>query len=106
MTMGPASTKVLRLLYFIGAGFICTVAINKWRELEQKSLQKKQYFLIFCGMICDYGKHMQSLYSLTPHLQNTFICLKPWMKKFHLLWILQRDEGSFSDVVWQQIGTK
>ncbi|KDO85487.1 hypothetical protein CISIN_1g0450411mg, partial [Citrus sinensis] len=41
MTMGPASTKVLRLLNFIGAGFICTVAINKWRALEQKSLQKK-----------------------------------------------------------------
>ncbi|KDO66215.1 hypothetical protein CISIN_1g0474822mg, partial [Citrus sinensis] len=41
MTMGPASTKVLRLLYFVGVGFICTVAINKWRELEQKSLQKK-----------------------------------------------------------------
>ncbi|KAL9433143.1 hypothetical protein AB3S75_028043 [Citrus x aurantiifolia] len=39
---GPAGTKVLRFLYFVGAGFICTAAINKWRELERKSLQKKQ----------------------------------------------------------------
>ncbi|KAJ0046706.1 uncharacterized protein LOC116145573 [Pistacia vera] len=39
---GPAGPKVLRLLYFVGAGFICTAAINKWRELERKSLQKKQ----------------------------------------------------------------
>ncbi|KAK9218532.1 hypothetical protein WN943_007170 [Citrus x changshan-huyou] len=42
MTAGPAGTKVLRLLYFVGAGFICTATINKWRELERKSLQKKQ----------------------------------------------------------------
>ncbi|XP_044473119.1 uncharacterized protein LOC123201610 [Mangifera indica] len=39
---GPPGPKVLRLLYFVGAGFICTAAINKWRELERKSLQKKQ----------------------------------------------------------------
>ncbi|OWM81445.1 uncharacterized protein LOC116192159 [Punica granatum] len=39
---GPAGSKVLRLLYFVGAGFICTAAINKWRELERKSLQRQQ----------------------------------------------------------------
>ncbi|KAJ9153495.1 hypothetical protein P3X46_026925 [Hevea brasiliensis] len=38
---GPAGPKVLRLLYFVGAGFICTVAINKWREVERKSIQKQ-----------------------------------------------------------------
>uniref|UniRef100_A0A1S8ADI7 Transmembrane protein n=1 Tax=Citrus limon TaxID=2708 RepID=A0A1S8ADI7_CITLI len=42
MTAGPAGTKVLRLLYFVGAGFICTATITKWWELERKSLQKKQ----------------------------------------------------------------
>ncbi|KAK9184637.1 hypothetical protein WN943_024988 [Citrus x changshan-huyou] len=42
MTTGPTGTKVLRLLYFFGVGFICTATINKWRELERKSLQKKQ----------------------------------------------------------------
>ncbi|KAK3198628.1 hypothetical protein Dsin_022043 [Dipteronia sinensis] len=39
---GPAAPKVLRFVYFIGAGFICTAAINKYRELERKSLLKKQ----------------------------------------------------------------
>ncbi|CAK7323089.1 unnamed protein product [Dovyalis caffra] len=39
---GPAGPKVLRLLYFVGAGFICTVGINKWRELERKSILKQQ----------------------------------------------------------------
>ncbi|GAV60709.1 hypothetical protein CFOL_v3_04238 [Cephalotus follicularis] len=39
---GPPGPKVLRLLYFVGAGFICTAAINKWRELERKSLLQKQ----------------------------------------------------------------
>ncbi|OAY28802.1 uncharacterized protein LOC110601257 [Manihot esculenta] len=38
---GPAGPKVLRLLYFVGAGFIFTVAINKWREVERKSFQKQ-----------------------------------------------------------------
>ncbi|GAY67754.1 hypothetical protein CUMW_259010 [Citrus unshiu] len=35
-------TKVLRLPYFFGAGFIYTATIDKWRELERKSLKKKQ----------------------------------------------------------------
>ncbi|KAK4850385.1 hypothetical protein QYF36_006316 [Acer negundo] len=39
---GPAAPKVLRFVYFIGAGFILTAAINKYRELERKSLLKKQ----------------------------------------------------------------
>ncbi|KAI9186516.1 hypothetical protein LWI28_018035 [Acer negundo] len=39
---GPAAPKVLRFVYFIGAGFILTTAINKYRELERKSLLKKQ----------------------------------------------------------------
>ncbi|KAJ7981839.1 Transmembrane protein [Quillaja saponaria] len=39
---GPAGPKVLRLLSFVGAGFICTVAINKWRELERKAILREQ----------------------------------------------------------------
>ncbi|XP_011044076.1 PREDICTED: uncharacterized protein LOC105139362 [Populus euphratica] len=39
---GPAGPKVLRLLYFVGAGFICTVGINKWREIERKSILEQQ----------------------------------------------------------------
>ncbi|XP_065864509.1 uncharacterized protein [Euphorbia lathyris] len=38
---GPAGPKVLRMLYFVGAGFICTIAINKWKEFEKKSIQKQ-----------------------------------------------------------------
>ncbi|CBI20182.3 hypothetical protein PVL29_025237 [Vitis rotundifolia] len=37
---GPAGPKVLRMLYFVGAGFICTAAINKWRDLQRKSAQQ------------------------------------------------------------------
>ncbi|KAK3026482.1 hypothetical protein RJ639_041779 [Escallonia herrerae] len=43
--MGPgeeAAPKLVRLLYFVGAGFICTAAINKWRELERKSVLQQQ----------------------------------------------------------------
>ncbi|XP_038897241.1 uncharacterized protein LOC120085366 [Benincasa hispida] len=39
---GPAGPKVLRLLYFAGAGFIFTIAINKWREIERNSLLEQQ----------------------------------------------------------------
>ncbi|XP_062170182.1 uncharacterized protein LOC133875925 [Alnus glutinosa] len=39
---GPAGPKLLRLIYFVGAGFICTAAINKWRELERKAMLPKQ----------------------------------------------------------------
>ncbi|XP_050368934.1 uncharacterized protein LOC126787039 [Argentina anserina] len=42
---GPPAPKLLRLLYFVGAGFICTVGVNKWRELQRKSVileQQKQ----------------------------------------------------------------
>ncbi|CAK9151715.1 unnamed protein product [Ilex paraguariensis] len=34
--------KLARLLYFVGAGFICTAAINKWRDLERKFMIQKQ----------------------------------------------------------------
>ncbi|VVA19020.1 PREDICTED: transmembrane [Prunus dulcis] len=39
---GPPAPKLLRLLYFVGAGFICTVGINKWRELQRKSILQQQ----------------------------------------------------------------
>ncbi|BFG29028.1 hypothetical protein CerSpe_153070 [Prunus speciosa] len=39
---GPPAPKLLRLLYFVGAGFICTVGINKWRELQNKSILQQQ----------------------------------------------------------------
>ncbi|KAL5736564.1 hypothetical protein ACOSP7_031029 [Xanthoceras sorbifolium] len=39
---GPAAPKLLRFLYFVGAGIICSASINKYRELERKSLLKKQ----------------------------------------------------------------
>ncbi|KAJ4726460.1 Transmembrane protein [Melia azedarach] len=39
---GPAGPKMVRLFCFVGSGFICSIAINKWRELERQSLQKKQ----------------------------------------------------------------
>ncbi|XP_068338410.1 uncharacterized protein [Pyrus communis] len=40
---GPPAPKVLRLLYFVGAGFICTVGINKWREMQRKSMALQQH---------------------------------------------------------------
>ncbi|KAL6626942.1 hypothetical protein ACP70R_030668 [Stipagrostis hirtigluma subsp. patula] len=33
---GEASTKLLRFLYFVGAGVICTKAINTYRDYEHK----------------------------------------------------------------------
>ncbi|KAF8663311.1 hypothetical protein HU200_055923 [Digitaria exilis] len=33
---GEASDKLLRFLYFVGAGVICTKAINTYRDYEQK----------------------------------------------------------------------
>ncbi|TYI96216.1 hypothetical protein E1A91_D01G055700v1 [Gossypium mustelinum] len=39
---GPPGPKVLRLLIFVGAGFLFTIGINKWRELEQKQAQQQQ----------------------------------------------------------------
>lgn len=39
---GPPAPKLLRLLYFAGAGFICTIGINKWRELQRKSMTLQQ----------------------------------------------------------------
>ncbi|EXB22357.1 hypothetical protein L484_004350 [Morus notabilis] len=35
---GPAGPKLVRLLYFVGAGFICVVGINKWRDFQRKSM--------------------------------------------------------------------
>ncbi|XAR56459.1 hypothetical protein NMG60_11036956 [Bertholletia excelsa] len=57
---GPAGPKVLRLLYFVGAGHgvlhiiqqfndlgrfgavLCTAAVNKWRYFQEKSIQDQQ----------------------------------------------------------------
>ena len=96
-----------------------------------------RYFLIFSGMICDYGKHMPSPYghslnvldSAQDEIQIGYywvhnlpcsyfafsvlpdICWISWYasslgwKTFIFLWILQWDEGGFSDDIWQQIET-
>ncbi|ESQ35113.1 hypothetical protein EUTSA_v10009282mg [Eutrema salsugineum] len=42
MEEGPPAPKVLRMIYFVGAGFLCTFAINKWREIEKNSILKQQ----------------------------------------------------------------
>ncbi|CAH2037279.1 unnamed protein product, partial [Thlaspi arvense] len=42
MEEGPPAPKVLRMIYFVGAGFLCTFAINKWREMEKNSILKQQ----------------------------------------------------------------
>ncbi|XVF18610.1 hypothetical protein REPUB_Repub11eG0037400 [Reevesia pubescens] len=39
---GPPGPKVLRLLIFVGAGFLFTIGINKWREIERKSVQQQE----------------------------------------------------------------
>ncbi|KAL4272687.1 hypothetical protein GQ457_13G004360 [Hibiscus cannabinus] len=39
---GPPGPKVLRLLIFAGAGFLFTIGINKWREIERKQAQQQQ----------------------------------------------------------------
>ncbi|OMO74750.1 hypothetical protein CCACVL1_16485 [Corchorus capsularis] len=39
---GPPGPKAVRLLCFVSAGFVVTVGINKWRELEQKSVQQQR----------------------------------------------------------------
>ncbi|XP_015899209.3 uncharacterized protein LOC107432557 [Ziziphus jujuba] len=39
---GPAGPKLVRLLYFLGAGFICVASINKWRDLQRKSMVLQQ----------------------------------------------------------------
>ncbi|EES02276.1 hypothetical protein BDA96_03G026800 [Sorghum bicolor] len=33
---GEASSKLLRFMYFVGAGVICTKAINTYRDYEHK----------------------------------------------------------------------
>ncbi|KAJ4981432.1 hypothetical protein NE237_032269 [Protea cynaroides] len=35
-----AGSKLVRLVSFLGAGVICTAAINMWRDLERKSVQQ------------------------------------------------------------------
>ncbi|CAN8292990.1 unnamed protein product [Cochlearia groenlandica] len=42
MEEGPPAPKVLRMFWFVGAGFLCTFAINKWREIERKSVLKQE----------------------------------------------------------------
>ncbi|PON98460.1 hypothetical protein TorRG33x02_056940 [Trema orientale] len=39
---GPAGPKLVRLLYFVGAGFICAIGINKWRDYQRKSMVIQQ----------------------------------------------------------------
>lgn len=39
---GPPGPKVLRLLCFVGAGLLCTIGINKWQQLERKSVQQQE----------------------------------------------------------------
>ncbi|KAH7512661.1 hypothetical protein FEM48_Zijuj12G0114600 [Ziziphus jujuba var. spinosa] len=48
---GPAGPKLVRLLYFLGAGYllnlfrfsvICVASINKWRDLQRKSMVLQQ----------------------------------------------------------------
>ncbi|TKY49183.1 hypothetical protein E2542_SST26609 [Spatholobus suberectus] len=39
---GPAGPKLLRLVCFVGAGVICTAAINKWREYERNTTIQQQ----------------------------------------------------------------
>ncbi|KAK4420427.1 hypothetical protein Salat_1993000 [Sesamum alatum] len=34
-------TKLVRLLYFVGAGAVCAAAINKWKDMERKSMIQK-----------------------------------------------------------------
>ncbi|GFP79599.1 hypothetical protein PHJA_000103400 [Phtheirospermum japonicum] len=34
--------KLARLLYFVGAGVICTAGINKLKDLEKKSMIQKE----------------------------------------------------------------
>ncbi|KAF3326835.1 hypothetical protein FCM35_KLT08465 [Carex littledalei] len=36
MVSDEVGTKLARILYFVGAGVICTKAINMWREYEHK----------------------------------------------------------------------
>ncbi|KAL3636931.1 hypothetical protein CASFOL_019230 [Castilleja foliolosa] len=35
-------TKLVRLFYFVGAGGVCAFGINKWKDLERKSMIQKQ----------------------------------------------------------------
>ncbi|XP_010459249.1 PREDICTED: uncharacterized protein LOC104740378 [Camelina sativa] len=42
MEEGPPAPKILRMVYFVGAGFLCTYAINKWREMERNSILKQE----------------------------------------------------------------
>ncbi|KAK7309448.1 hypothetical protein RJT34_06189 [Clitoria ternatea] len=39
---GPPGPKLIRLIYFVGAGVICTAAINKWRDYEKKTIIQQQ----------------------------------------------------------------
>ncbi|CAM8946552.1 hypothetical protein QQ045_015607 [Rhodiola kirilowii] len=39
---GPVAPKFVRFMYFVGAGFVCTAVINKWRDLERKSILQQQ----------------------------------------------------------------
>ncbi|XP_010498031.1 PREDICTED: uncharacterized protein LOC104775797 [Camelina sativa] len=42
MEEGPPAPKILRMVYFVGAGFLCTFAINKWREMERNAILKQE----------------------------------------------------------------
>ncbi|KAL0906078.1 hypothetical protein M5K25_024540 [Dendrobium thyrsiflorum] len=40
MVNEEVGSKLVRLLYFVGAGVICTKGINLWRDHEQKAALK------------------------------------------------------------------
>ncbi|WOL02085.1 hypothetical protein Cni_G10804 [Canna indica] len=37
MVSEEVGTKLVRFLYFVGAGIICTKGINLWRDYERKT---------------------------------------------------------------------
>ncbi|OVA02094.1 hypothetical protein BVC80_1261g9 [Macleaya cordata] len=41
MAGGEAGSKVVRLVAFLGAGVICTSAINLWRDFERKKVTQQ-----------------------------------------------------------------
>uniref|UniRef100_A0A2P2MSX7 Uncharacterized protein n=1 Tax=Rhizophora mucronata TaxID=61149 RepID=A0A2P2MSX7_RHIMU len=44
MTMeeGPPGPMLVRLFCFVSAAVICTMAINKWREIQRQSVHEHQ----------------------------------------------------------------
>ncbi|KAH7657770.1 hypothetical protein IHE45_17G043900 [Dioscorea alata] len=40
MVSEEVASKLVRFLYFVGAGMICTKGINLWRDYEHKAAMK------------------------------------------------------------------